>query len=197
MTTQRPLVHQLYHPDGTRCAGVNCAWKEQRDHETFENHGGLEHSHRFQGQHLQHQHAGGDLVHGYFGHPEDPAPATPVAAYPVESQHTKGDGGWDYTHTTIDGITVTVYQAYGGDDFKLKDYVVVDVDTAANPGRVVKVTVNDGTVFHSATDTEVSAPCGQTFATRSEAEAHRVTCGECAGIEDDLRFIRKNNDDEE
>ena len=27
-------------------------------------------------------------------------------------------------------------------------------------------------------------PCGQSFATPSDAEAHRVTCGECAGVEE-------------
>jgi phage protein U len=29
------------------------------------------HTHTFQGQSLRHSHEGGDVLHGYFGHPED------------------------------------------------------------------------------------------------------------------------------
>lgn len=38
----------------------------------YAHHEGDRHQHLLQGQVLTHTHAGGDIPHGYFGHPEDP-----------------------------------------------------------------------------------------------------------------------------
>jgi hypothetical protein len=45
--------------------------------EAGERHGGRYHSHRYRGQALRHSHEGGEVPHGYFGHPEDYPPVPP------------------------------------------------------------------------------------------------------------------------